>query len=1333
MIRQQTASELPYEEVRYRILQRIMDVDTKCKEESGEEMTAFQLAVKQQDWKLIDFLLKNNVDVDTYTSKCEPALFLAIRYGNVGLITTLIRHQAKINITYNDNTPLNLAVNQNNYAIAELLIRHGAEVNARTKKNQSPLHIAIEKNNINLVKLLIKNNANVNVVTTNDETALILSIKNEYFNLFKILLDAGAEVNLVNLPPLFLAVEKNCYKMTEHLIEVGADINIIYKNKTPLIIAVENENMKIVKLLIKNNVDINIEVAVDKTALSAAIIKGNFVIFKMLVDAIADLNSSNLLPLHLAVLQDNYEFTEYLISSGADVNSLDGRRQTPLHISVRKKNTKIINLLLKNDADVNAFDNYNLSPLKIALINGNEQIVELLLDKAEITVKKNLISLLKFAWKNSTFKIFELLFDVGLKIYPLTAGKIVPPLHMAVIKNNFEAFNDLINDGDDINGSFWGKTPLEIAVERENKKIIELLVKNKANVNLKNEESILKVAVEKDDFKWMRMLVDAGVDVDSGAILEQAIEENNYEIVEYVISNGAEINNAYDYGECRMTPLEHAVKRGYQQIVKLLIEYNVDVNHRSFLEPGCLITAIKNDNFEIFQLLLDAGADIHIFYNGKSLIFMAVDKNSYEITKHLINHGADVNTCFRDKTLLYRAVENENERIVELLINNKVDVNKIIKDKYLLNSFPTALYKAVEIGNLNIVKILINAPNIDVDLSGRLNDLPLHEAIRKNNYEITKCLIEHGANINTKYENPLNIAINNGNKEIVQLLIDNKVKVDNLVDSPFVAAVENNNFEILEILIHTNEAGVNPSLSKPPLHAAVRKNNYNMTEYLINKGARVNTSYDNKTPLLIAVRCQHREIVQLLIKNKADVDFITESGVTALGIAVENKSLELVKILLDAGANTNPSSSNPPLHIAIRCRKTIEIMKLLIKNKADVDFVTESGVTALGIAVEKKNCTLVKILLDSGADVNFSSDKGYLPLQLAIMKRNYQIAECLINRGANINALCHCQKLSLGRDTYDYFYSFTNCISDPQCTLLQFAINKNETAIVKLLIENKVDMRLVEKNDPLFMFDIAQYRSPEILELILSTQVNVNCIDTRELSCRETLLHAAVKVKYPSIEKVKLLLMSENFIDINALTSDGKSALHYAVDRGHVPTVNVLLNAGAKIEVEKYGSMRPFDYRSNFCKTMIMIHVVKLKAANLHLGYESLDDLSDGKFNVLYVECLKEVELMKKTKIVKTNLSYYDVITKGKHKIALGLCRTNFYVEIDRKLISLQFPLYGGMIRYRLDEARRRRQLLEKSNKFLSLVFHGNLSYDVITQIYYYLSSRDLKILSLRS
>ncbi|XP_057320544.1 putative ankyrin repeat protein RF_0381 [Microplitis mediator] len=1357
-----------YKAIRYKILQGTMDVNATCKEASEDEITALQLAIKKQDWRLIDFLLENNVAVNYYSPKCAPALYLAIKSGYVGLVKSLVYSHANINMMYDNNTPLHLAVDEDNYAIAEFLIKRKAEINAFNKENKTPLHIAIEKKNIKLVKLLIKNKADINVVTNNDETALIVSIKNEFFDLFKILLNAGASVNPVNnnLPPLVLAVEKNNYKITECLIKRGANLNIIYKNQTPLIIAVEQENIDILKLLIRNKADVNIESEIGTTAFSAAITKGNFVVFKILVDVIADLNSPNLLPLHSAILQNNYAFTEYLINSGANVNSLDIKQQTPLHVAVSNENIEIIKLLLDNNADVNVFDNDNLSPLSIAIIKENKEIVALLINKDKIIVEADFVSLLKIAWYISNFEIFDLLLDVGLEINPCAAHKIVPPLLLAVIRNDFETFECLIDGGAKIDASIWGKTPLHIAVERENKTMVESLVKNKADVNIDfgNGKTILNVAIEKNNFELMRILVDAGADVNYGAPLDQAIDNNSYEIVKYLVANGAKVNTC---GKWKMTPLQRAVKKGNKEIIELLLKYKADVNAGSSFEPLCLTLAIENDNYDIFQLLLNARADIHSSSIGKPLIHLAVDKNNYEITKHLINCGADVNAVYDNKTPLFLAVARENEKVVELLINNKANVNQRIIYGNPLNSFSTAFYKAVEINNLNIVKILVNSPSMNVNLSSHP---PLHKAIRENNYEITKYLIERGANINTpnNYGTPLNIAISVGNKEIVQLLIENKANVKSCLDSPLVAAIENDNFEILELLINTNEAEINPSYSRgySPLHTAIIRNNYNMTEYLINNGARVNGSdiyyYSIESPLHTAVRCQYKEIVKLLIKNEANVNSISPSRMTPLSLASENNDFEIFEILLDAGALINPSSGFPPLHTAIdknnynmaeylinngACVNTSyndktplqiavrsenkEIVTLLIKNKAEVNFISESGITALGVAVEKDNFELVRMLVNIGANINLSSDEGYSPLQHAIINGSYRIAKYLINCGANINAICRCKELNIKYTRYNR--KFTNRISNSHYSLLQFAVDCKKLAMVRLLIENKVDMSLVEKNNPLFLFDIIKYQSHKILELILSTRVNVDCLDTRDNCCSETLLHAAVKLKYKNIEKVKLLLMSENFNNINALTTNGKSAFHFAANEGHTSIINVLLNAGVDVNLVNDGNPGFLSWSYPGCiRAMNIQHVVKLKAANFHLNDENLKAMSDGKFNNLHAECLSEIELMKKTEIAKTNLTYYDVITKSKHRLALGLTNTNYFVKFDSEMLSLQFPLYGGMISYRLDEAQRRRQLLEKTNDILSLIFYGTLPYDVVTQVNYYLTNRDLKILTLR-
>lgn len=97
-----------------------------------------------------------------------------------------------------------------------------------------------------------------------------------------------------------------------------------------------------------------------------------------------------------------------------------------------------------------------------------------------------------------------------------------------------------------------------------------------------------------------------------------------------------------------------------------------------------------------------------------------------------------------------------------------------------------------------------------------------------------------------------------------------------------------------------------------------------------------------------------------LIASGADVNAWAK-GKTPLIVAVENISLEAVKLLINAGADVNAWNSKSPLMIAAE-NKSLEIVKLLINAGAEVNAKDNAGRTALAIAEEYGNSELVQIL-----------------------------------------------------------------------------------------------------------------------------------------------------------------------------------------------------------------------------------------------------------------------------------------------------------------------------------------------------------------------------------
>ena len=93
---------------------------------------------------------------------------------------------------------------------------------------------------------------------------------------------------------------------------------------------------------------------------------------------------------------------------------------------------------------------------------------------------------------------------------------------------------------------------------------------------------------------------------------------------------------------------------------------------------------------------------------------------------------------------------------------------------------------------------------------------------------------------------------------------------------------------------------------------------------------------------------------------------------------------------------------------------SVETVKILIDNGANVNAQTNEGVTALMYATMFSNTTLtsnietVKLLLDHGADVNSVSQNGQSALMYACSNTNeynIDIIKLLIENGADVNAI----------------------------------------------------------------------------------------------------------------------------------------------------------------------------------------------------------------------------------------------------------------------------------------------------------------------------------------
>jgi ankyrin repeat protein len=147
--------------------------------------------------------------------------------------------------------------------------------------------------------------------------------------------------------------------------------------------AAEN-HLESLKTLVDNGVDVNAADSKGRTALAAAIEKGEPDTIQFLIDHNADPNLKNpegLTALMLAARRGQVDLVKALAEKSSNVNERGGQGETALLVAVRAHNAEAAKTLLEAGADVNLDDADHATPLMAAASSGDTDLVRLLLDK----------------------------------------------------------------------------------------------------------------------------------------------------------------------------------------------------------------------------------------------------------------------------------------------------------------------------------------------------------------------------------------------------------------------------------------------------------------------------------------------------------------------------------------------------------------------------------------------------------------------------------------------------------------------------------------------------------------------------------------------------------------------------------------------------------------------------------------------------------------------------------------------------------------------------------------------------------------------------------------
>ncbi len=159
---------------------------------------------------------------------------------------------------------------------------------------------------------------------------------------------------------------------------------------------------------------------------------------------------------------------------------------------------------------------------------------------------------------------------------------------------------------------------------------------------------------------------------------------------------------------------------------------------------------------------------------------------------------------------------------------------------------------------------------------------------------------------------------------------------------------------------------------------------------------------NGRTPLHLAAQGRHLEVLRYLVDKGADLDALDKNGIAPLHILARSGQTEAVRLMIDKGADIDIKDPVKLTPLNMAAESGLEAMvELLIEKGADIENKHAYGRTPLvGAARERGNINVIRMLLDAGADVNSSDKWGATALDLAAWRGFEEVVNLLLERGA---------------------------------------------------------------------------------------------------------------------------------------------------------------------------------------------------------------------------------------------------------------------------------------------------------------------------------------------
>ena len=1193
----------------------LLQIETINIDHTNEEgKTALMLACEGGHEDIVHSLLSAGANVNLQDNNGWTALMRASKHNHISIINMLLQANANPQLKKsNGSNALMIASFDGHYEVVELLISIGVDYKYQREDGTNAFMLACQNGHTQIVELLLKEQVDPNVQDKNGWNAFMVACANGHTQIVELLLKKQVDPNVQskNGWNAFMSACKNGHtQIVELLLKEQVDPNVQNKDGwNAFMVACANGHTQIVELLLKKQVDFNATDRNGHTALMAAACE-NSKIVELLLATGANPNAqkkssdepymNGCTALMFAIYSHNSQTVQLLLKANADPNKGTTSGITPSAAAVMTRQPDMLKLLLEAGANIN--DNIPIYPATSFFIRGTASIPVPIADSttANINFKTGTISI------DSGERDLSIKVDITQVTFTL--------MNLAVLsvwtkdKGIYESFCQQLMNISLINEK-----------EIDSKKFLKFMSQGTLDDQLETIRVLSLTSHDKDPVNLMFSAMSGNTQVldlllKAGYDLYQPLSSSKY--INQIFSSPQELSML----DLICPSLIAACNIGHLKVFQLLLKVIGDPNVQQKNGETLLMIASYCGHLNIVQTLLENGADPNICDNiGNNALHHALlsetsgkgSPENTQIVELLLKEQVDPNVQNKNGWNAFMlACQNGHTQIVELLLKEQVDPN--VQDKNGWNAFMVACQN----GHPQIVELLLKK-QVDPNVQSKNGWNAFMSACKNGHTQIVELLLKKQVDPNVQSKNGWNAfmsACKNGHTQIVELLL--KEQVDPNVQNKdgwnaFMVACANGHTQIVELLLKKQvDFNATDRNGHTALMAAACENS-KIVELLLATGANPNVQKKSSdepymngcTALMFAIYSHNSQTVQLLLKANADPNKGTTSGITPSAAAVMTRQPDMLKLLLEAGANIN---DNIPIYPAtsffIRGTASIPV-PIADSTTANINFKTgtisiDSGERDLSIKVDITQVTFTLMNLavvsvwmkDKGIYESFcqqnialinekeidskkflefmsqgtlddqletirvlsltSHDKDPVNLMFSAMSGNAQVLDLLLKAGYDLY-----QPLSSSK-------YFNQIFSSPQelpmldfiCPSLIAACNIGHLKVFQLLLKAIGDPN-VQQKDGVTLLMIASYCGHlNIVQTLLENGADPNICDNNG----DNALHAVLLSKESKLDIAQTQMSWK--INANKQNNGGVTPLMIASSKGYIEVILLLLS-----------------------------------------------------------------------------------------------------------------------------------------------------------------------------